>query len=71
VESSRLVTLTGAGGCGKTTLSLQVAARLLDGSGDGVWLVELAAVSNEDGVANDHIRDQDHGVGVPGWAISP
>jgi class 3 adenylate cyclase len=42
MESSRLVTLTGAGGCGKTRLSLQLAAGLLDGSGDGVWLVELA-----------------------------
>jgi predicted ATPase len=39
VESARLVTLTGAGGCGKTRLGLQVAAGLLDGSGDGVWLV--------------------------------
>jgi class 3 adenylate cyclase len=44
-ESARLVTLTGAGGAGKTRLSLQVAAELLDGSGDGVWLVELAAVT--------------------------
>ena len=51
VRSSRLVTLTGAGGSGKTRLSLQVAAELLDGSGDGVWLVELAAVSDEDAVA--------------------
>jgi predicted ATPase/class 3 adenylate cyclase len=51
VESSRLVTLTGAGGCGKTRLGLQVAAGLLDGSGDGVWLVELASVTDEDGVA--------------------
>ncbi|MGO9729080.1 MAG: ATP-binding protein [Streptosporangiaceae bacterium] len=51
VESSRLVTLTGAGGCGKTRLGLQVAAELLDGSGDGVWLVELAAVADQDGVA--------------------
>jgi predicted ATPase/DNA-binding XRE family transcriptional regulator len=51
VESSRLVTLTGAGGCGKTRLALQVAAGLLDGSGDGVWLVELAAVTGPDGVA--------------------
>ena len=50
VGSSRLVTLTGAGGAGKTRLSLQVAAELLDGSGDGVWLVELAAVSDEDEV---------------------
>jgi transcriptional regulator with XRE-family HTH domain len=51
VESCRLVTLTGAGGCGKTRLSLQVAAGLLGGSGDGVWLVELAAVTSEDAVA--------------------
>jgi len=51
VASSRLVTLTGAGGCGKTRLSLQLAAELLDGSGDGVWLVELAAVSDENAVA--------------------
>ena len=51
VGSYRLVTLTGAGGCGKTRLGLQVAAELLDGSGDGVWLVELAAVTGEDAVA--------------------
>jgi len=50
-ETSRLVTLTGAGGCGKTRLSLQVAAEMLDGSGDGVWLVELAPVADEDQVA--------------------
>ena len=51
VASSRLVTLTGAGGSGKTRLGLQVAAELADGFGDGVWLVELAAVSDEDAVA--------------------
>jgi predicted ATPase/class 3 adenylate cyclase len=50
VEACRLVTLTGAGGCGKTRLALQVAAELLDGSGDGVWLVELAAVTDQDAV---------------------
>jgi predicted ATPase len=50
VESSRLVTLTGAGGAGKTRLSLQAAAELLDGSGDGVWLVELASISDEESV---------------------
>jgi predicted ATPase len=49
-QSSRLVTLTGAGGCGKTRLGLQVAAELLDGSGDGVWLVELAAITDQDAV---------------------
>ncbi len=47
VGSARLVTLTGAGGSGKTRLALQVAAELLDGSGDGVWLVELAGVGDE------------------------
>jgi predicted ATPase/DNA-binding XRE family transcriptional regulator len=51
VESGRLVTLAGPGGAGKTRLGLQVAAGLLDESGDGVWLVELAAVTSEDAVA--------------------
>jgi predicted ATPase/class 3 adenylate cyclase len=50
MASCRLVTLTGAGGCGKTRLGLQLAAELLDGSGDGVWLVELAALSDEQAV---------------------
>jgi predicted ATPase/class 3 adenylate cyclase len=50
VESSRLVTLTGAGGSGKTRMGLQAAAELLDGTGDGVWLVELAAVTDADSV---------------------
>jgi len=41
-----LVTLVGAGGCGKTRLSLQVAADLLHRFDDGVWLVELAAIQD-------------------------
>jgi class 3 adenylate cyclase len=49
VESSRVLTLTGPGGSGKTRLALQVAADLLDGSGDGVWLVELAGVADQAG----------------------
>jgi hypothetical protein len=48
--SSRLVMLTGPGGCGKTRLRLKVAAGLLEGRGDGVWLVELAAVTDQDAV---------------------
>jgi predicted ATPase/class 3 adenylate cyclase len=40
-----LVTLVGSGGVGKTRTSLQVAANLLDGSGDGVWFVELAPLA--------------------------
>jgi non-specific serine/threonine protein kinase len=40
-----LVTLTGAGGCGKTRLAIQVASELADACPDGVWLVELASVA--------------------------
>ena len=42
----RLVTLTGAGGCGKTRLALAVAADLLDVFADGVWLVELGSLAD-------------------------
>jgi predicted ATPase/DNA-binding CsgD family transcriptional regulator len=48
VGGSRLVTLTGAGGAGKTRLGLQVAAGLADGSGDGVWFADLAPVGDPD-----------------------
>jgi non-specific serine/threonine protein kinase len=41
-----LVTLTGAGGCGKSRLGLAVANKLLGESPDGVWLVELAALAD-------------------------
>ncbi|HLK57221.1 MAG TPA: tetratricopeptide repeat protein [Chthonomonadaceae bacterium] len=47
LASQRLLTLTGSGGCGKTRLALQVAADLLDTYQDGVFLVELAALSEE------------------------
>ncbi|HSI15085.1 MAG TPA: adenylate/guanylate cyclase domain-containing protein [Chthoniobacter sp.] len=45
--STRLLTLTGSGGTGKTRLSLQAAAELLDQYHDGVWFVEFATI--EDG----------------------
>ena len=48
LDGSRLVTLTGAGGAGKTRLGLQAAAGLADGSGDGVWFVDLAPLQDGD-----------------------
>jgi len=46
LHEHRLVTLTGAGGVGKTRCAVQIGAELLDGSGDGVWLAELAPISD-------------------------
>jgi predicted ATPase/class 3 adenylate cyclase len=51
-SDNRLVTLIGTGGAGKTRLALQVGAELVDGTGDGVWLVELAAVTEPGDVAH-------------------
>jgi predicted ATPase/class 3 adenylate cyclase len=42
----RLVTVTGAGGTGKTRLALQVAAELLEDFGDGVFFVDLASITD-------------------------
>ncbi|MEP6607168.1 MAG: tetratricopeptide repeat protein [Burkholderiaceae bacterium] len=48
--SNRLVTLLGMGGIGKSRLSLQLAADVLDDFPDGVWFVELAALTDPDAV---------------------
>lgn len=47
LKRTRLLTLTGMGGLGKTRLSLQAAADALDDYPDGVWVVELASLRNE------------------------
>ncbi len=52
----RLITLTGAGGCGKTRLAMQAAAEALSDRTDGVWAIELAAVSKAEDVANTVAR---------------
>jgi predicted ATPase/class 3 adenylate cyclase len=52
LEQHRFVTLVGTGGAGKTRCAIQVGGDLLDGSGDGVWLAELAPISDPSLVAN-------------------
>lgn len=46
LAATPLLTLTGTGGAGKTRLAIQAAAVLLPQFSDGVWLVELAPVSD-------------------------
>jgi predicted ATPase/DNA-binding NarL/FixJ family response regulator len=47
LSRSRLVTLTGVGGVGKTRLALRAAAELRRAFGDGVWLVQLDQLRDE------------------------
>jgi len=47
IGSARLVTLTGSGGTGKTRLTQEVGAQLLTNFPHGVWIVELAPLSDE------------------------
>jgi predicted ATPase/class 3 adenylate cyclase len=63
LEGTRLLTLTGPGGIGKTRLALEVAYRQLPAFLDGVWFVDLSAVTDpsvvptEIAIAIEAIRD--------------
>src|SRR5689334_18770751 len=46
LTATRLLTLTGSGGAGKTRLALQAAAEMARGFPDGAWLVSLASVQD-------------------------
>jgi predicted ATPase/DNA-binding CsgD family transcriptional regulator len=56
LPETRILTLTGAGGCGKTRLALQLAVRVVDHYPDGVWVIELAPVNDGELVASTVLR---------------
>jgi predicted ATPase/DNA-binding winged helix-turn-helix (wHTH) protein len=51
LEQTRLLTLTGIGGCGKTRLAVELAKRVLQSFRDGVWYVDLASLLDAERVA--------------------
>ncbi len=51
-SKERLFTLTGPGGCGKTRLAIQAARCLIDEFSDGVWFIDVAALTNSDLIPN-------------------
>jgi predicted ATPase/class 3 adenylate cyclase/DNA-binding CsgD family transcriptional regulator len=48
VTQNRLVTLTGAGGVGKTRMAIQIAGQCVNEFADGIWYVDLAPITDPD-----------------------
>jgi non-specific serine/threonine protein kinase len=67
LAGKRLVTITGAGGIGKTRLAMQAAAEVVDAYGDGVWLAEFASIRDPSLVATTIAQT----LGVPERAGTP
>ena len=68
LTSTRLLTLLGPGGTGKTRLSLQVAADLIEDFPDGVWFIELAPLADPD-LLPDQIANTLNVQSQPGRAV--
>jgi predicted ATPase len=56
LSSARLLTLTGAGGVGKTRLAVEAAARGVAGFPDGVWWIALAGLDDAGAVASTLVQ---------------
>jgi predicted ATPase/DNA-binding XRE family transcriptional regulator len=67
LRTTRLLTLTGSGGCGKSRLAIEAARQVIAQYADGVWLVELAALGAPDRVAHAIA----HALGVPESPAEP
>jgi predicted ATPase/class 3 adenylate cyclase len=64
---TRLLTLTGPGGTGKTTLAIELARRHATGYADGAWFIDLQGVDDVDGVTSEIA----HGVGLLDGSAGP
>src|SRR5215472_11378044 len=70
LAQTRLLTLTGTGGAGKTRLALRAAAEMARTFPDGVWLVSLASIDNPELVVQAVFRALDLQDMSAGWSLS-